>query len=53
MAIAAFDYTGGSLWGWKHDLDERDEYEFKEMQRKTRRRPLQETLDELGEGRGG
>ena len=48
---ATFDYTGGSLWGWKHDL-ERDEYEHKEMLRTTRRRPLKETLDQLGEGRG-
>ena len=51
IAEAAFDYTGGSLFGWKHNL-ERDEYEHKEMLRTTRRRPLQETLDQLGEGRG-
>ena len=49
---AAFDYTGGSLWGWKQDIY-RDEYEHKETLRTTRRRPLQETLDQLGEGRGG
>ena len=48
---AAFDYTGGSLWGWKQNI-ERDEYEHKEMLRTTRRRPLQETLEQLGEGRG-
>lgn len=48
---AAFDYTGGSLWGWKQN-SERDEYEHKEMLRTTRRRPLQETLEQLGEGRG-
>ena len=52
VAVAVFDYTGGSLWGWKRYL-ERDEYEHKEMLRTTRRRPLQETLDQLGEGRGG
>lgn len=52
VAVAVFDYTGGSLSGWKRDL-ERDEYEHKEMLRTTRRRPLQETLDQLGEGRGG
>ena len=51
VAEAAFDYTGGSLWGWKQDI-ERDEYEHKEMLRTTRRRPLQETLEQLGEGRG-
>ena len=51
VAEAAFDYTGGSLWGWKQDI-QRDEYEHKEMLRTTRRRPLQETLEQLGEGRG-
>ena len=29
-----------------------DEYERKEALRKNRRRPIQETVDELGEGRG-
>ena len=29
-----------------------DEYERKEQLRKNRRRPIQETLNELGEGRG-
>ena len=52
VAVAVFDYTGGSLWGWKRYI-ERDEYEHKETMRKTRRRPLQETLEQMGEGRGG
>lgn len=53
MAIAqgVFDYTGGSLFGYGMD-PERDEYEHKEMLRTTRRRPLHETIEQLGEGRG-
>ena len=53
LAIAQgfFDYTGGSLFGYGLPA-ERDEYEHKEMLRTTRRRPLQETIEQLGEGRG-
>ena len=47
----AFDYTGGKVSG--EDKDPLvDEYERKENLRKNRRRPIQETLDEIGEGRG-
>ena len=46
-----FDYTGGQLTGYKKDATV-DEYERKEQLRKDRRRPFQETLDEIGEGRG-
>jgi hypothetical protein len=49
--MGAFDYTGGSLSGFKKDKD-LDEFERKEALRKNRRRPIQETLSELGEGRG-
>lgn len=51
VAEGVFDYTGGSLFGYGKD-PERDEYEHKEMLRTTRRRPLQETIEQLGEGRG-
>ena len=53
MAVGqgVFDYTGGSLFGYGTD-PKRDEYEYKEMLRTTRRRPLQETIEQLGEGRG-
>ena len=51
VAQGVFHYTGGSLWGYGKDPD-RDEYEHKEMLRTTRRRPLQETIEQLGEGRG-
>lgn len=46
-----FDYTGGMLSGYEKDPNV-DEYERKEQLRKNRRRPIQETLDQLGEGRG-
>ena len=47
----AFDYTGGKFSGYDKDPNV-DEYERKEALRKNKRRPIQETLDELGEGRG-
>ncbi|MCJ1311015.1 hypothetical protein MMC25_004685 [Agyrium rufum] len=51
IAMAAFDYTGGSLKGLHRDPDE-DEFERKQSLRKNRRRPIGETLQDLGEGRG-
>lgn len=48
---AVFDYTGGSLGGYKMDPDV-DEFERRQELRKNRRRPIQETLDQIGEGRG-
>jgi hypothetical protein len=50
VILAAYEYTGGSLTGFKRDPGV-DEYERKEMMRKNRRRPLEETLAEIGEGR--
>ena len=50
IILSAFDYTGGSLFGQKDPTV--DEFERKEQLRKNRRRPIQETIDELGEGRG-
>lgn len=47
----AFDYTGGKFSGYDKDPNV-DEYERKEALRKNRRRPIQETLEQLGEGRG-
>ncbi|MCJ1372950.1 hypothetical protein MMC20_004176 [Loxospora ochrophaea] len=49
--MAAYDYTGGLMTGYDKDASV-DEYERKQQLRKNRRRPIQETLDELGEGRG-
>jgi len=50
VVMAAFEYTGGSLRGRKTDPSI-DEYERKEQLRLNRRRPIEETLSELGEGR--
>lgn len=50
VAMAAFTYTNG-LVGWKKDEDV-DEVERRETQKKLRRRPLEETIEQLGEGRG-
>lgn len=46
-----FDYTGGKLSGYDKDPNV-DEYERKEALRKNRRRPIEETLELLGDGRG-
>ena len=51
IAQGVFDYTGGKFSGYDKDLNV-DEYERKEALRKLRRTPIQETLDQLGEGRG-
>ena len=49
--LSAFEYTGGSLMGAGRD-PEVDEFERKQQLRKNRRRPIEETVAELGEGRG-
>ena len=49
--MGGFDYAGGKLTGLKMD-PEVDEFERKQRLRTERRRPIQETIDELGEGRG-
>ncbi|KAI4153286.1 MAG: hypothetical protein L6R39_001618 [Caloplaca ligustica] len=46
-----FDYTGGKLDGYEPDASV-DQYERKEQLRRNRRRPIEETLQEMGEGRG-
>ena len=52
VLMSTYDYTGGSLKGYGRD-PEIDEFERKECIRKNKRRPIQETLEQLGEGRGG
>lgn len=54
IVLSALNITGGSLAGKvKHERpDVIDEYERKEYLRKNRRRPLVETIAEVGEGRG-
>ena len=51
IVLAAFNYTGGSLSGFAKNPDV-DEYERKEALRANKRRPISETIEELGEGRG-
>jgi hypothetical protein len=51
VILGAYDYTGGALTGYKKD-PEMDEFERKEYLRKNRRRPIEQTIEELGEGRG-
>lgn len=49
--LSAFDYTGGAITGYKRDPNV-DEFERKEFLRKNRRIPVEQTVAELGEGRG-
>ncbi len=50
VTLALFEYTGGRLSGFRPN-PEIDEFERKEQLRKNRRRPIEETVSELGEGR--
>ncbi|EMD00194.1 hypothetical protein BAUCODRAFT_572453 [Baudoinia panamericana UAMH 10762] len=49
--LYAFSYTGGTLNGYQRD-PEVDEVSRKEYLRKNRRRPVEDTVNEIGEGRG-
>ena len=51
VAQGVFDYGGGKFSGYDKDPNV-DEYDRKEALRKNRRRPIQETLEDIGEGRG-
>ncbi|EON65115.1 hypothetical protein W97_04352 [Coniosporium apollinis CBS 100218] len=51
VILGAFDYTGGMLSGYTRDPTV-DEVSRKEYLRKNRRRPIEQTVAELGEGRG-
>ncbi|KAJ5570526.1 NADH-ubiquinone oxidoreductase [Penicillium hispanicum] len=50
-AMAAFEYTGGTLFGYKKDR-EGDEFERRQKLRKAFQTPAEQTFAELGEGRG-
>lgn len=52
VVLFVFDFTGGRLNGFKKDT-EIDGYDRKEALRKNRRRPGEETIEQLGDGRGG
>jgi len=49
--MSAFQYTGSSFFGYRKDPTI-DEYDRKQGLRHNRRRPIEETIEELGEGRG-
>jgi hypothetical protein len=49
--LFALDYSGAKFGTTRRDLSV-DEVERKEFIRKNRRRPITETIQELGEGRG-
>ncbi|KJX98142.1 NADH-ubiquinone oxidoreductase 213 kda subunit [Zymoseptoria brevis] len=51
VVLSAFHFTGGRMSGFKKD-PEIDEVSRKEYMRKNRRRSIEETVNELGEGRG-
>lgn len=49
--MAAFDYSGAKFSGYRKDTTV-DEVDRKTELRKNRRKPIEETVAELGEGRG-
>lgn len=51
VVLYAFTYTGGKLSGYQRDPSV-DEVGRKEYLRKNRRRPVEGTVHNLGEGRG-
>ena len=51
VVLAAYEFTGGALKGY-FQREDVDGYERKEMLRNRRRIPIEETLAEIGEGRG-
>lgn len=51
IILAAYDYTGANLRGYNKE-ENVDEFERKQALRKNRRRPIEETISQLGEGRG-
>ncbi|KAI2634591.1 hypothetical protein GGS21DRAFT_539395 [Xylaria nigripes] len=52
IVMSTFAYTGGSLVGTRSEVDGMDEYQRKEYLRKNRRRPIEETIADIGEARG-
>ena len=49
--LFAFDFTGGSLFGYSKDKTE-DEFDRRTKLRKAFQTPAEQTFAELGEGRG-
>ena len=51
VTLGVFELTGARLRGWT-DRPEEEEFERKIRLRANRRRPMEETIAEIGEGRG-
>ena len=51
VILGVLDYTGGDLRGYNKEAGH-DEFERKEELRRNKRRPIEETIEQLGEGRG-
>jgi hypothetical protein len=51
VLLGTFDYTGGTIRGYFREPGF-DEITRKENIRKNRRRPFEETVEDIGEGRG-
>lgn len=49
--MSAYEYTGGSLFGYRKDKNV-DEYDRRTQLRKNFQSPGEQTVAELGEGRG-
>jgi hypothetical protein len=49
--MTAFEYTGGSLFGYQKDTSV-DEFDRRTALRKAFQTPGEQTISELGEGRG-
>lgn len=51
LVLSVFEYTGGRFDGYFNRREE-DAFEIRERMMKNRRKSLEETLAEVGEGRG-
>lgn len=51
VVMGVYDYTGGKLTGYDKDPNV-DEFERKQALRKNKRIPIEQTIAEIGEGRG-
>lgn len=52
VLLTVFEYTGGSLRGKRPEIEGMDEFERKESLRRNQRGPIEQTIAEVGEGRG-
>lgn len=52
VAMGVFEYTGGKLLNRKPEVESMNEWAVKEQQRTVRRKPIEDTIALVGEGRG-